>query len=319
MNPNPKSLPLILVNLGPVPNYLKANIQYMGNTFPERRKILIGNIDKPNWLESSQFEYISVSSLITDWPSQFVTTGNQRYFRNDFWFATKARLLLLPRVMRQESLAQVLHIENDVWIHPDFPFKFFETVRVPLLFPRVDSERGIASTLFINGEDGIRILECACRDWSTMTDMQILGNILNSNSKDLELKSTYSLQHDAQDEWLFDGAKLGMYLFGTDPRNNKGLIKRFAHSPMKKLESGQRIYIDSHRLKLQTDNGSHPIASLHVHSKDVSIFRDGWEMSINRQLRKAKLGIDYGFSWSGFWLSILEVIERIMRKLKFLI
>lgn len=307
-------MPLVLVNLGPIPKYLKANIEYLGEAFPERRKILIGNIDRPQWLEKSNFEYVSADSLIAEWPAQFATIGRRRFFRNDFWFTTKARLLLLPKVMRKEGLEQVLHLENDVWIHPKFPFTFFETFKSPLAFPRVDSERGIASTLFINGEEGIKILERACFDWATLTDMQILGNILNGNSKDMELRSTYSLQSAYPEDWLFDGAKLGMYLFGSDPRNNKGIIKRFAHSPMENLESGQQIYIESERLMLQTAVGSNPIASLHIHSKDISIFQQNWRASVERQLRKAKLRMDFSFSWTGFWSSFLEFIGRVVRK-----
>jgi len=308
-------LPLVFVNFGPIPKHLKANIDYIGATFPERRKILIGNIDKPSWLAELDFEYVEANSLITDWPAQFITKGSQRFFRDDFWFTTKARLLLLPKLMRKNGLEQLLHLENDVWIHSKFPFTFFEAAQTPIAFPRVDSERGIASTLFINREEGIRILERACIDWPTLTDMQILGKILNSNPKEIELRSTSNLKSASPGEWLFDGAKLGMYLFGSDPRNSKGIIKRFAYSPMKSLESGQKIVIESDFLLLQTAKGSNPIASLHIHSKDISIFRVEWKWSVSRQLIKAKLRIHFGFSWNGFWISLIEFVVRAVRKL----
>jgi hypothetical protein len=312
-------MPLVLVNLGTIPKYLKANINYIGATFPERRKILIGNIDKTRWLAELNFEYVDANSLITEWPEQFITKGSQRFFRDDFWFTTKARLLLLPKLMRKEGLERVLHLENDVWIHSKFPFAFFEAAQIPIAFPRVDSERGIASTLFINGEEGIRILERACSDWPTLTDMQILGNILNSNPKEIELRSTSNLQSASPGEWLFDGAKLGMYLFGSDPRNNRGIIKRFAYSPMKNLEGGQKIVIESDFLLLQTTQGSNPIASLHIHSKDTSIFQGDWKASVERQLLKAKLRICFGFSWNGFQSSFIEFVGRLVRKLRSLI
>jgi len=312
-------IPLVLVNLGDIPEYLRVNIGYIGATFPERRKILISDIDKPHWLDKTNFEYVNANSLISDWPKLFVTSGSQKFFRKDFWFTTKARLLLLPKLMRKEGLGRVLHLENDVWIHPNFPFEFFEATQTPLAFPRVDSERGIASTLFINSEEGIDILERACINWPTLTDMQILGKILNSDSRDLELKSTLSLQNAKSGDWLFDGAKLGMYLFGSDPRNNKGIIKRFAFSPMKNLESGQRIVIESDRLFLETTNGRHPIASLHIHSKAISIFRENWKSAIESQLRKARFRIYFGFSWAGFGSSLLEFIRRVVRKVRSLI
>jgi len=50
---------------------------------------------------------------------------------------------------------------------------------------------------------------------------------------------------------LFEREKLGKYLFRSDPRNSIGIIKRFAHSPTKKLESGQQFYIESENLMAQ--------------------------------------------------------------------
>jgi hypothetical protein len=316
---NSQSVPLVLVQLGSIPKYLKSNLRYLDATFPERRKVLISDIESELWLSKLSFDLVNPDSLISEWPQHFMVSDRRQYFRNNFWFSTKARLMLLPKFMKQEGLERILHLENDVWLHPKFPFSFFEHLNYPLAFPRVDNARGIASTLFIQGEEGVEILERACRVWASSSDMQILGNILNSNAKVLELASTNALDKVSPNSWIFDGAKLGMYLFGSDPRNSKGLIKRFSQSLMGDLEIHQKMFLEAGELVLGNRKDKYRIASLHIHSKDKRIFSVNWESTLKSQLRKMHFKVSYGFSWVALLKSISEMTGRVVRKVKFLI
>ena len=310
------SFPIVLVQLGPIPKYLKSNLQYLDNTFPKIRKILISDAKKDASLSGLSFEWVNPKSLISHWPAQFQISDNRRFFRGNFWFTSKARLLLIPELMKVEHLERILHLENDVWMHPQFPFEFFDKLKAPLAFPKVDSERGIASTLFINGQEGMRILQKACIQWSTSSDMQILGNIFKSNPNVLELPSTYSFDCIVPSNWLFDGAKLGMFLFGSDPRNTKGIIRRFARSPMGNLDKNQKLYFDGKNVVLRTEEKDFFVATLHLHSKYINMFNENWNLRLRRQLRREQWGLNYSFSWTAFWKSLMEIKERLFRKLK---
>lgn len=316
MQTNPDSIPLVLVNLGTIPRYLKANLRYLGEAFPNRKKVFISDRTDERWLNKSGFDLVNSATLIQEWPQHFMVSDRRQFFRNNFWFTSKARLMLLPKFMKNANLDRVLHLENDVWISPNFPFYYFDELDAPLALPKVDNERGIASTLFINGKAGMDLLEKACDTWPNFTDMEILGKILNSELSVCELSSTHNIKDAVQSSWLFDGAKLGMFLFGTDPRNSKGIIKRFARSPLGDLDHNHKIIVSDGQILLQSKDVEFNIVSLHIHSKDRKIFGKKWESVLKKQLRKQRLGISFGFNWRAFWTSIYEVVTRGVRKLR---
>jgi hypothetical protein len=313
---NPDSIPLVLVNLGTIPRYLKSNLLYLKEAFPNRKKILISDRTDEPWLNELGFDLVNSATLIQEWPQHFMVSDRRQFFRDNFWFTSKARLMLLPKFMKNAGLNRILHLENDVWISPKFPFHYFDELDAPLALPKVDNERGIASTLFINGKAGIDLLEKACDTWPNFTDMEILGKILNSELSVFELASTHNIEDAVQGSWLFDGAKLGMFLFGTDPRNSKGVIKRFTRSPLGGLDHDQKIIVYDGQILLQSKDYEFNIVSLHIHSKDRKIFGKQWESVLKKQLWKERLGIKFGFNWRAFWTSIYEVSMRGARKLR---
>lgn len=309
-------MPIVLVHLGKIPDILKSNMEYLSANFPNRSKVLISNVACEPWLNKLDFELIDAESLLSEWPTEFTITDRRQFFRNNFWFTTKARLMLLPEFMRKTKIERVLHIENDVWIHPSFPFRLFEDSSKPLAFPSVGDGRGIASTLMINGKAGRELLIRSCLKWPKSTDMEILGKILREEMDVWQLASTNLLKDDKQNEWIFDGAKLGMYLFGSDPRNIKGIIKRFEKSPMGGLERGQHLILNDKELILKTGNADLRIASLHIHSKNTKVFGPEWRAVIKRQLIKQSLSLNYGFSFKASLAAHHELLNRMRRKIR---
>jgi hypothetical protein len=178
----------------------------------------------------------------------------------------------------------------------------------------MDQNRGIASILYINGLKGCKILEEACVQWSSHTDMEILGLILNSSKDILEL-SSYEYEKDMGEHWIFDGAKLGMYLFGSDPRNNWGLIRRFNKSPMGGLLDGDWLEFDGECLMIRSKVRQKKIANLHVHAKKHAIFADSWSLVLTNQIDKAKSGNSYAFSLYGFFYKFTENVSLGFRKI----
>lgn len=310
-------IPLVLVQLGPISKQLSLNLKYLASTFPQNAKYLI--TDNPNMDRRIDQRFIVVDSnkLIASWPDKFKVDDRRKYFRDNFWFSTKARLLLLPKFMETTGISKILHIENDVWLNPAFPFHLFTNITKPLAFPRMDADRGIASVLFVNGNLGIEQLTNACMKWPSLTDMQILGRILENDDLVFKLDSYESDSYES--DWIFDGAQLGMYLFGSDPRNHMGIVKKFRKSPTGKLRGTHKFLLKEDKLLLTGPLGERQIANLHIHSKYLHIFSESWKSEILLQLKKERYNWWFGFSINAFKFYLLErcglAVRKIVRKL----
>jgi hypothetical protein len=274
--------------------------------------------DNDNLSDKSKntYETVKIEDLNISWPTAFEITDRRINFRDNFWFSTKARLFLIPKLMEYFKLEKVLHIENDVWIHPEFPFQLLSNLRHALAYPRVDEFRGVASILLINGESGGKLLTDACIRWPDMTDMQILGQLWVNQQDVYALPSTFGNGNNVLDNWIFDGAKIGMYLFGSDPKNTLGVIKRFNKSPMGDLDSPLGIQSYKETVWLINQGTFKRVANLHLHSKTVGMYSKNWLLILNRQLTKNKMNLSYSFSPHAFLFSIHELTYRILRKIK---
>lgn len=314
MNESKLELTVVFVHLGPIPKHLRRNLEYFDSKFASIQCYLISNRTRRLRIPSS-IKVINSEELMESWPEGFQIRDNRRFFRRNFWFSSKARLLLIPAFMKKYKLSKVLHLESDVWIHPKFPFYLFEQLSVPLAFPLVDETRGIASILYVNGAEGARILSNGCLSWPGLTDMEILGQIALQNDFKYLLPSTYGESVLMIDGWIFDGAKLGMYLFGTDPRNSWGMSYRFRKSSMGDLGEKENIALDMDRLVLFRNNTEKEIANLHLHSKNYKLFSNNWKSYIKLQLIKRNLRMNYGFSFTGTLKAFSEFAFRVFRKL----
>ena len=310
------ALPIVLVQLGQIPNHLKRNLEYLSLTFPTKDRYLITDSKDWKWIQDLGFQVISSETLLSSWPEKFQVIDRRKYFRNNFWFSTKARLILLPEFMKKFELNRILHIESDVWIHPDFPFEFFVGIKNPLAYPKMDEDRGIASILLINGEDGADLLERCCLEWPNHTDMEILGKAISAGYDIYELPSTTKFNSNTESNWIFDGAKLGMYLFGADPMNSKGVIRRFSASPLGQLAPDERITLTGNRFLLEANNSDKRIANLHLHSKNSKMFRLEWATVLKRQLVLESIHAKYSFSVVAWFKSMIELSQRAGRKVR---
>lgn len=307
---------IVFVHLGEIPKYLRKNLEYIAKQFVIQSRFIVTDNEELRTFSNLGYQIVKLQDLEIDWPPDFQISGRERLFRNNFWFSTKARLFIIPQFMAVFKVEKVLHIESDVWIHPDFPLRELETLNAALAFPRVDEGRGIASVLLVNGTEGRKLLLEACYNWPHLTDMQILDRLLRKNKNVYELPSTNNMLDNILGNWIFDGAKLGMYLFGADPRSVYGVIRRFNLSPMGSLTSGQEIMVEGQVIYLKTHESHRRVANLHLHSKDVRMYADNWRSVLKRQIRKRKLKLNYGFDFSAFLFFCRERMIHLLRKIQ---
>ncbi len=228
-----------------------------------------------------------------------LSTTHPMSFRNGFWFTTLLRLLAVCEFVIASNVP-IIHVESDVLISPDFPLGDFANLAKPIAYPLVSQRCGVASTLYIRDGDAAlsvrdSILEMS-KNNSKLTDMIFLRQFYDLNTSKVsalpsgpmqsivlqrglsenykqDLKQTFGILNG-----YFDTVDLGFYLTGEDPRNHRGRRR------LRTIDPESDIWV--RRLKFHWDNdrefisisavGSkevYPLFSLHIHSKDLKVFR----------------------------------------------
>ena len=318
----------------PLPKHLILNLKRTIHLFPQHEIHLVTNLNS---------ELIMINKLKVfnynpspRWFDLEKTLSHNREFRNNFWFTSLARFLALAEFSQTHN-REMLHIESDVVISHDFPFDDFLEIPSWFSFPVVNKSMGIASCLFIKNAEAAEYLSqltilMAKKD-SYVTDMHVLGEICRKDSYFFQLLPTSpSLKnalpsaseshldsiHDSTliFKGFFDGRDLGMYLFGDDPRNKRGIsfVRKF--DTRFYLNARELIYI----LKNDRDfpyiydpfkNTFMPIFTLHIHSKNLKLFNPASSSKvIKKAISDSKKGPEAKFYPTIFVNSLTQAIKR---------
>lgn len=257
-------------------------------------------------------------------------------FRNGFWKYTFERLLALTEFHIQNSEGSILHIESDLLLMPNFPFKSFEQIDT-LAWMKVDEQRDTAALLYSpNKEESTwlsKTIICILESGESVTDMTILRQIADSNPHKVIGLPTFtngmeSFRNENAREILdipkntfpklgiFDPAAIGMWLTGIDPRNNYGTTIYFDTQGI--LRGG--TYLDPSKFRYQfTENellgvfGTNriPIWCLHVHSKNLDLFSEAWKTKLQDLIFLSKNGeILYRRSAMGLFRLIISNLKQ---------
>ena len=245
--------------------------------------------------------------------------SHPKEFRQNFWFTSVARFLAIESYMK-ENPEELIHVESDVILAGDFPFASFSKLKCDLAFPLVSPSQGIASVLYLNSYLAAQklarfSLEQVRKD-SRTTDMIILRNFCDEFPKlvrvlpigpitancyrnfiedDLLLQMSSSLEILGG---IIDGADLGYYIYGIDPRNSRGvkILRKGIETNYLDVSKTDLMYSQSRNFLNVWDARTKtliPVFSLHIHSKNSKLFH------ISRSLNSLESGIkDYSKSES---------------------
>ncbi len=277
-----------------VPQYLRLNLRGMVKLFPGQKIVLIHNKGDLNLKIAGVTLYKFESSL------DFLQIENQlnhpKDFRNNFWFTAIGRFEAL-RDYVQKTGEQIIHVESDIILAKDFPLAKFQNLEIDIAFPFVASNRGVASTLFLgNLEAAVKLVDFAIAEskaQASITDMEILARIVRhrelkvlilphapvereSFNKEMvapDLESlTSSLKYFGG---LFDGNDVGVYLYGSNPRNHRGISKIGEEIDGNFATPSSWNFGFSHQRKfiqIQTTSSVVPMFSVHATCKRKSLF-----------------------------------------------
>jgi hypothetical protein len=285
---------LVFAHFGsPVPKHLLLNLERCTALFPDHEIFLITdtNLKMKNVVT---YNYTAKE----DWWILYNHLKHSKTFRNNFWFTSSARFLAIADFSKSIE-GDFLHIESDVIIAEDFPFKSLSNSNYDIIFPIVSDSTAIASCLYVRNWETANYLGELTLSESQKNNLTTDMYILSILSKEVNLKfspmptapSNYYLRTESNTRFLqfsdiaatefggfFDGADIGRYLFGDDPRNRRG------YSILRDNDTG--TYLDVRDLNLVTkperefpyiqdgaSNSYVPLYSLHIHSKNLDLFR----------------------------------------------
>lgn len=286
---------LVFVHFGSkIPKHLLLNMDRTSKLFPKYEIILltdqlknlpVGNFVVKNNISQEDFDIVKNN------------LNHPIEFRNGFWFTTFVRLKAIA-YLAEELGESILHIESDVILSPDFPMNEFIDLQTVVAFPLVSPGQAVASIFYIGDSE-------VAREFSEFLDTEIFRNPQTSDMRALDafrlhsptavdilptgpdLASVYQqtfprnllkatgVQLD-RFRGIFDAIDIGFYLFGQDPRNTKGFreLRSIDSSSYLKIKSLNFKYNPERKfIDVVIDSLHLPVYSLHVHSKDLRIFK----------------------------------------------
>lgn len=228
-------------------------------------------------------------------------------FRNGFWNHATERFFYLYECMQQHNLSNIVHIENDVMLYVDIATLLPTFQRLcPALGAIFDNEvRCIPSLMYISTSSALKPLidhiSALSKSKKTYTDMESIAhyraaygadavtalpiimpeylehNSLASSTGHRSSRPQMFCEHAVAFNSIFDGAALGQYLGGIDPRNgistpgfiNESCLFNPALITLTWQQDEQKRYIP---YACYGNTTLWRINNLHIHSKHLELF-----------------------------------------------
>ena len=262
--------------------------------------------------------------------------SHPKEFRNNFWFSALIRIYALAQFAESER-ESILHIESDVIVSKDFPFSKFEQLKFDMAYPIVSEEKAIPSLIFLKPTEITQTLSkeliLQLEENSNLNDMVFLRKIYDKYSKlilPLPIGPIINLKEftptnilDSMDFAItyfggyFDGADIGQFIFGDDPRNHRGI------SYLRKINTDNYLDVRVINFKFSRNRDflsitsleekQIPVFCLHIHSKRRSFFKfSKGALKLVANTRKNPSKIMY---WDILARSIFNSLDRRFKRL----
>lgn len=205
-------------------------------------------------------------------------------FRDGFWKRTSSRFILIDNYVRRNKIKSFFHIENDILVFSDFKnIKNILEDKNEEMFIVLDSvNRCIPSVVYFKNSDITNKLSRFIIDNNDTVDMYNLFRFYSLNkdivanlpiiSKELIINNINFNNYYSDLNSIFDGAAIGQYLGGIDPRNNSSNTIGFVNEQCIFNVSKYKYTWDNGEPYMLLDNTMIKINNLHIHSKNLNIF-----------------------------------------------
>jgi hypothetical protein len=293
------AITLVFVYLGgSIPRYAKKNLLLTKEKFPNHRMVLISDLIENDKVEGIDF-FLYDSSLTSE--EYRLQSSHDSSFREGFWIHSMARFSALAEFMSQNPQEPLIHFELDVWIAENFPFYVFQSLNCEIAFSLPALTEGSAAVLFLRDFAAASKLSGIIRESiyqsPDSTDMTILRRIYDYSLMKVSVlpisPEEAILNRSDFEKYLFDPSTWGMYFLGQDPRNARGLQIFHRHEKHHVVDPSRfQVDSDGRTIQVQSNSKEYSLVNLHVHSKDLRVFRNvkGSSRCIEKYLRMRSRG-----------------------------
>lgn len=285
---------IVLTSLGDYQEYIIYNI----------RQLLILNYDisviteKDFFSKFQEFSGLSnfrlISSCSLDLSEFNQNSELNKSFRNGFWHNASLRFFAIREFMKDFDVNHVIHLENDVLLYTKMQYHFNDYLYLVMDY----QNRCIPSIVYIPSADS---LDDLCNNYNVKShDMRNLANfyhrnkntfvksfpIIDDSLKQGEDKKGRSIEINKDHPWsfmvnenfdsfgsIFDGASIGQYLGGVDPRNKGGDTRGFVNETcIVKYDQYSFKWVRKgkfHFPYIEINKKLIPINNLHMHCKNL--------------------------------------------------
>lgn len=268
---------IILVCVGNFQEYILDNIKNL-LLFNNNNITVITNNDFFNYFNNYKINLINCDEL---YDNNFnINSQLDKEFRNGFWHYCSLRLFYVYSYIKQHNLQNCIHLENDVITYVDFN-EIKQNFKENKIYGTFDSnDRVIPGILYIPNYESFKpIIDNYNFNMNDMENLAkfnetvilplpifpvINGNIVKFNKLFFDFNM------------IFDGAAIGQYLGGIDPRNQTGDTRGFINETcVIKYNKYKFEWIKINDLfvpYIVINSNKYKICNLHIHSKKVNNF-----------------------------------------------
>ena len=267
---------VILVSTGIFQTYIKKNINQLLKLDFDIHVILDRKFFNNLKEYGQSIKLIDTSSIFTNFDEK---SKIDKRFRNGFWSNSSKRLFLVYEYMKMNKLKNVIHLENDVLLYSKMKYNFDEKIYITM-----DSDnRCIPGIIYI---PNYNLFTNLIENYDfTKNDMINLAKFYTNNK---DIVKTFPIIDDSIEKniynenyqcfkSIFDGAAIGQYLGGVDPRNipgdTTGFINETCVIKYNKYKFKWVKKEDNYFPFIEINNNMILINNLHIHSKNLAQFR----------------------------------------------
>jgi hypothetical protein len=280
---------IIIVTLGTIPKYLDDCIKQISLT---QRNYTI------HLIKNSSSYYRNHNCLITDVESIPIGKNHAYFikkskliknkFRDFFWRFSTERLYVIDDYLQMQNLKDIVHIETDVLLYQDLEIIIPTLKNYNFACVRDSDSRVIGSIIFIKNNEVSKRMSSIASEHINENDMVVLHHIEKKMVNTLCLPTGDKDNYKDDLKYIFDGASIGQFLGGIDPRNEPKKIKSFINKIKKIFNKKEDIAFVNKDSNLNVseweikwvNNKPYkkinsfliPIVNLHIHSKNLKQF-----------------------------------------------
>jgi hypothetical protein len=241
-------------------------------------------------------------------------------FRGGFWRLTIERLVALDTAHIAHPKAKLIHIESDVLLLPNFPWTALAKEE-RMMWGGATADLDIAAILYspslLHTQHLTEFIRQRIMNDTEITDMKVLKEYFSAYQGQKVRRLPFTFLDESFEGGFFDVMSIGQWLTGLDPTNAVGWRKYHVPMPHHLVDPSlltYEFYGDS--LIASQESLSKDLFSLHVHSKDISLFGTDWRKRLKElvELSADKPAPLSSFSTIGFLGWVKEFLREIFSK-----